>query len=251
MSRSALPRRPRASSLAVALGALLAACGDAPRSGAGDGAAPAAVSPAPRAPVPPPALPGALAPLPAHAGATATAVRVARDTTTFGTGPAWVRLSTGDSLQVADSAFRAWRLGDGALVAWSGLDGAGGFENEGQSLTVLDVATGRRQRVVADYFMIEDVTEVRDGAARALVVHMQDGGRGAVHVAVVDPARGTVFRATNARATANGATIVVDSFEDTDRPATRGDRRTPTRRDTIAVASVAGRGVVTVPRSGP
>ena len=173
-----------------------------------------------------------------------------RDTSTFGVGPAVAMLASGDTVVVSDSAVRAWTLGDGRLVAVSGLDGAGGYENEGQSLTVIDLVTGRRRRVVADYFAIISVQLVADGAAEAVLVQMRDGGLGSLHVTVVDPARGQVFRATNALAQVQGTNILVAGFGDTETPVTARDTRTPLRVDTIAVRTVGTRGLLTVPR-GP
>jgi hypothetical protein len=236
--------------------ALCVACG-----GGGDAARPdsaiATPAAAPRtgdstvAARPAASAPGALAPLPLPAGARATAARVARDTTAYGTGAAWARLAGGDSVRLADSALRVWRVGDGTLVAWSGTDGAGGYENEGQSLTVADLARGTRTRVLADWFTVADVAEARSGEARALLVTMMDGGRGSMHVAVVDPARGTVFRTMNARGAVQGGRIVVESFGDGEEPVTRGDRRTPLRRDTFDPATVATMPVLVVPHSAP
>lgn len=235
--------------------ALCAACGGggdaAPRDAAPPAALPSRTGDSTVATRPAAQSPGALAPLAVPAGARAVAVRVARDTSVYGTGAAWARLAGGDSVRLADSAVRAWRTGDGTLVAWSGTDGAGGFENEGQSLTVADLARGTRTRVLADWFTVTGVEEARRGEARALLVHMMDGGRGSLHVAVVDPARGTVFRATNARGTVAGDRIVVESFGDGEEPVTRTDRRTPLRRDTFDPATVPTMPVVIVPHSAP
>jgi hypothetical protein len=227
---------------------LATACGGGADASRVDSARPGAAT-ATRPPRPAPAGPEDRAPLAPRPGARALRVRLARDTSTFGAGALVATFPGGDSVQVADSAVRAWRLGDGTLVAWSGLDGAGGYEGEGQSLSLLDVATGARRRVLADYFVVRDVTLAQDGTARALVVHMTDGGVGSLHVAVVDPARGTVFRVTNARARVLGPRIVVESFGDGEHPVTMTDPRTPIRRDTLAVAALGAMPVLLVPRT--
>ncbi len=182
-------------------------------------------------------------------GVTARSVVVRRDTTTFGTGRAVATLSTGDTLVLADSAIRAWRLDGGRLVAVSGADGAGGFENEGQSVTVIDLASGHRRRVVADYFAIVLVQLATAGGRDALIVHMRDGGRGSLHVAVADPRRGAVFRMRNALGRIDGPRVLVGSYGDGETPVDFGDRRTPLRVDTIMVASVDTMPLLVVPRA--
>ncbi len=174
---------------------------------------------------------------------------VRRDTSTFGVGPAVVTLASGDTLVVSDSAYRVWKLGTGSLVAVSGLDGAGGYENEGQSLTVIDVATGARRRVLSDYFTIVKVELLESGGRRALLVHMRDGGQGGLHVSVVDPKRGQVFRALHAFGRIAGDRIVVAGFGDGDVPVDFGDKRTPLRVDSLSVATVATLSLLVVPRS--
>ena len=186
----------RAALVLSAAGAVtLGACtgqGDAPVKGQADTTA-AAQRPTAVLPV----MPRQLDAIPARAGAVVSSIAVRRDTSSFSTGRAVVTLSTGDTIVVADSAFRAWKLTAG-LVAVSGLDGAGGYENEGQSLTVIDVVAGTRRRVVADYFQIVRVEAVTVDGRVALLVHMRDGGQGGLHVTIVDPERGAVFRALHA-----------------------------------------------------
>jgi hypothetical protein len=187
--------------------------------------------------------------LASRAGARASSIRVRRDTTSFSIGPAVVTFASGDTLVVSDSALRAWRLGDGQWVAVSGLDGAGGYENEGQSLTLIDVERGTRRRVVSDYFAIIGVTLVEDAGKRALLVSMRDGGVGSLHTTVVDPDRGQVFRATNARADAIPGAIVVRSYGDGETPVTAQDARTPLRIDTIPLTAVDTMGLLVMPRA--
>ncbi len=194
-------------------------------------------------------MPEARTSLPARPGARARRIDVRRDTTTFGTGAAVVTLTSGDTLVVSDSAVGAWSLGDGSIVAVSGLDGAGGYENEGQSLTVIDLPSGARRRVLADYYYIVDVGMVASGADAALLVHMRDGGQGSLHVAVVDPKRGMVFRTRNAVGRIAGNSILVAGYGDSETPVDFGDRRTPLRVDTLTAAGVKSRSLLVVPRS--
>lgn len=44
---------------------------------------------------------------------------------------------------IYDEAYRGWLINDGRDIVFSGRDGAGGFENEGQSLRVYNVATAQ------------------------------------------------------------------------------------------------------------
>ena len=196
-----------------------------------------------------PVMPKQLDPLSARPGATVAGIAVRRDTTSFGVGRAVVTLTSGDTVVVSDSAYRAWSLGKTSLVAVSGLDGAGGYENEGQSLTVIDVAAGTRRRVVADYFPIVRVQLLESDGHRALLVHMRDGGHGSLHVTVVDPSRGQVFRELNALGRIDGMRILVAGYGDGDQAVEFGDRRTPLRVDSLSAAMVAARSLMVVPRS--
>ncbi len=233
--------------LSVAGAVALAACAgksDVPEHGPGDSAAAA------QRPAAVPVMPSQLGALPARAGAEVSSIAVRRDTSSFSTGRAVVTLSTGDTIIVADSAFRAWKVTEG-LVAVSGLDGAGGYENEGQSLTVIDVASGTRRRVLADYFQVVRVQAVTADGRVALLVHMRDGGQGGLHVTIVDPQRGPVFRALHALGRIDGGLVLVSGFGDGDTPVNFGDTRVPLRVDTVSVASVSSRSLLVVPRSSP
>lgn len=205
---------------------------------------------APARPAPVAVMPLQLEALPARPGAVLARVTVRRDTSTFGVGEAVATLASGETVTVSDSAVLAWKLG-GSLLAVSGLDGAGGYENEGQSLTLIDLATGTRRRVVADYFQIVRVELLEAEGKQAVLVHMRDGGQGSLHVTVVDPKRGQVFRETHALGrVANGA-ILVSGYGDGETPVDFGDKRTPLRVDTIAAASVATRPLLVIPRAQP
>ncbi len=194
-------------------------------------------------------MPLELPALTARPNAIVSRIALRRDTTSFGVGPAVVTLSSGDTIVVSDSAYRVWKLG-GSLVAVSGLDGAGGFENEGQSLTVIDLVTGVRRRVVADYFPIVRVELLDVAGRRALLVHMRDGGQGSLHVTVVDPARGQVFRALHALGRIEGGKILVSGFGDGETPVEFGDKRTPLRVDTLPLTALDTMSLKVVPR-GP
>ena len=202
-----------------------------------------------RRPEPVAVMPLQLESLPPRPGVTVSRIVVRRDTTSFGVGPAVVTLASGDTVVVSDSAYRVWQLGPGPLVAFSGLDGAGGFENEGQSLTVVDVTTGARRRVVADYFPIVRVQLLSTGVFQALLIHMRDGGHGSLHVTVVDPKRGQVFRALNALGRIDGDRILVSGYGDSDQAVVFGDKRRPLRVDTLVAAVVDTLSLLVVPRS--
>ena len=86
---------------------------------------------------------------------------------------------------------KAFILDGGKTIAFTGTDGAGGFENEGQSLRLYDVATGKSRKVMAGYNMIDSVKSVKtaDGKS-ALLVAQSDGGLGGDHFSIVDPVQG-------------------------------------------------------------
>jgi hypothetical protein len=108
-------------------------------------------------------------------------------------GPLYVTIG-GRERKIADEAIEAWIIQGGRQVVYSGRDGAGGFENEGQSLRIYDARTGRQRKLMAEYVGITKVTEVTTSKRRtALLVEMEDGGLGASYLAVVDPRRGEVF----------------------------------------------------------
>jgi hypothetical protein len=100
----------------------------------------------------------------------------------------------GTERKIADSAEKAWVLRHGLDVVYSGRDGAGGYENEGQSLYIFNTETGDRRKVMSEYYMVEAVREADTSTGKtALLVEMTDRNIDASHVAVVDPARGEVF----------------------------------------------------------
>ena len=100
----------------------------------------------------------------------------------------------GTEKKITDQAQQAWIINSGRHVVYSSSEGAGGYENEGQSLHLYDVDTGNHKLIMSEYFMVDKVKEVITSTRkRALLVTMADGGLGAEYLAVVDPWRGQVF----------------------------------------------------------
>jgi hypothetical protein len=144
-----------------------------------------------------------------------TAVRVDKGDGIYG--PLFVRIGDGER-KIDVQAQQAWILSGGRNVVYSSSDGAGGYENEGQSLYLYDAITQRRKRIMSQYFMVETVEEVMTSKQkRALLVTMADGGLGASYVAVVDPTRGEVFFRRWARILSRkGDTIVLGRYKEDD-----------------------------------
>jgi hypothetical protein len=106
----------------------------------------------------------------------------------------------GSETRVADRALNAWIIDRGREIVYSGPDGAGGYENEGQSLRLYAPDTGESRKILSEYFAVERVQEVATKSGkRVLLVEMRDSGLGAWHVAVVGPDRGEVFAARKVR----------------------------------------------------
>ncbi len=100
----------------------------------------------------------------------------------------------GKEKKVAEPVIEAWVIDGGRRVAYSMRDGAGGYEDEGESLRVYEARTGKIKKVLSEYYSIDEVTEVKTASGKvALLVKMSDGGLGADYLAVVDPLRGEVF----------------------------------------------------------
>jgi hypothetical protein len=123
-----------------------------------------------------------------------TLIRSARvDKGTDFYGPVYVTINGRES-KIADMAYAVWVIDGGRQVVYSGRDGSGGFENEGQSLRVYNAQTRRTKKVLSEYVGVDDVVEARTtGGKLALIVKMVDGGLGGQYLAVVDPLRGEVF----------------------------------------------------------
>lgn len=141
----------------------------------------------------------------------ATNVRVAmRDQDIYGS--LFVTIA-GTEKKITDQAQQAWIINSGRQVVYSSSEGAGGYENEGQSLHLYDVSTGKHKLIMSQYFMVKTVKEVvTSNKKRALLVTLEDGGLGASYVAVVDPARGEVFFRRWARILENKGDIIVLGF---------------------------------------
>lgn len=106
----------------------------------------------------------------------------------------------GQERKIADDVNDAWLIEGGRKLLYSRRDGAGGFEDEGQSLRTYDARTGKIKKIMSEYVMVDTVTEVKTSRGKtALLVRMTDGGLGGFYLAVVDPARGEVFFTSLAR----------------------------------------------------
>ena len=162
-------------------------------------------------------------------------------------GPLFVTIS-GKERKITEEAQQAWILSGGSYVVYSSSDGAGGYENEGQSLHLYDVRTGKQKRIMSEYFMVETVEEVLTSKKkRALLVTLEDGGLGASYVAVVDPTRGEVFFRRWARMLSRkGDTIVLGRYHegDWDKLMTEGAKVRPYRTERYNLNSLLLRRVI-------
>ena len=153
----------------------------------------------------------------------------------------------GTEKKVTDQAQQAWIINSGRQVVYSSSEGAGGFENEGQSLHLYDVVTGNHKRIMSEYFMVETVKEViTSNKKRALLVTMEDGGLGASYLAVVDPGRGEIFFRRWVRILANkGDTIVLGFYRESDWEALEAGRKVqPYKRERHNLNSLLRRPVI-------
>jgi hypothetical protein len=108
-------------------------------------------------------------------------------------GTVWAVLD-GQQITLGTDAVLAWVLADGRFVAWSGTDGAGGYENEGQSLHLHDTLSGKTHKVMSERYEINRVSSHLLSTGRwALLVEMSDGAVDGDHFAVVNPERGETF----------------------------------------------------------
>ena len=141
----------------------------------------------------------------------ATKVRIAiRDRDIYG---ALFVTIAGTEQKVTDQAQQAWIINGGRHIVYSSDEGAGGYENEGQSLHLYDVDTRNHKRIMSEYFMVQRVREViTSNKRRALLITMEDGGLGASYLAVVDPLRGEVFFRRWVRILANNGDIIILGF---------------------------------------
>lgn len=145
-----------------------------------------------------------------------TAARVAKREDLF-PGPLYVTIG-GEERKIADVAAEAWIIQGGRKVVYSGPDGAGGFEDEGQSLRIYDPVTGRHRKIMSEYVFVTKVIEVMTSTKKlALLVEMADGGLGASYLAVVDPTRGQVFSRDHVRILSRrGDTVVIGHYKEED-----------------------------------
>ena len=139
-------------------------------------------------------------------------------------GPLYAQIGEKD-IRIADQAIAAWILEKGQKIAYSAADGAGGYENEGQSLRIYDVPVGTHRKVLSAYYVIDQVSEFKTkGGNKALLVEMRDGGLGASHLAVVDPRRGQVFLRKQVKLLKRrGDLIVLGRFHESDWERMAGD----------------------------
>ncbi len=138
----------------------------------------------------------------------------------------------GKKRKIADSAYNAWIINDGKEIVYSDSEGAGGFENEGQGLRIYEAAINFTQKIMAEYFPIYAVKEVKlSSGKRLLLVRGHHGGNGDSQFAVVDPKRGEIFYRKHAEVTAiSGDRITLgffygSEFECTNENKAKCDRR--------------------------
>src|SRR5262249_28919725 len=99
----------------------------------------------------------------------ATKFRI-KDPETMAGGPLYVTVG-GQERKIYDQALAAWIINGGQDVVFSGPDGAGGFENEGQSLRIYNVATKATRKVLSEYVAVVALKAVKTGSgAVALLV---------------------------------------------------------------------------------
>ncbi|HXD30848.1 MAG TPA: hypothetical protein VN643_07020 [Pyrinomonadaceae bacterium] len=144
---------------------------------------------------------------------------------------------------VASGVIDVWSIRNGRQVVYSGMDGSGGFENEGQSLRVYDAATGKRRKILSEYFGINKVTEVTTTRNKtALLVDMADGGLGASYLAVVDPDRGEVFFRRWVRVESQqGDNVVIGHYKEDDWDKLNSDQNakiTPYKTESLNLNSI-------------
>jgi hypothetical protein len=100
----------------------------------------------------------------------------------------------GKKQEISENGYLAWIVNDGKALVYSDRDGSGGFENEGQSLKIYDIATGKTRKIMSEYVIVSGITEKRlSNGKTLLLVRLEDGGLGGSYFAVVDPNRGEIF----------------------------------------------------------
>jgi hypothetical protein len=137
-----------------------------------------------------------------------TNARVARNENEM-TGSVYATIG-GKETKIADVGIEVLVIEGGRRMVYSGLDGSGGFENEGQSLYVYDPRTTKKRKVMSEYFIVDKITEVTTSRNKtALLVDLTDGALGASYQAVVDPNRGEVFLRRAAKVISRRGDIIV------------------------------------------
>lgn len=123
----------------------------------------------------------------------ATSFEIKADGSQYDGGELFITVG-GAPRKIYDGAVEAWLISDGREVVFTGTDGAGGYENEGQSLRIYDVATGKTRKIMSHYYYVTGLSafKLKNGQT-ALLVRLEDGGLGGSYFAVVDPRRGEVF----------------------------------------------------------
>ena len=145
-----------------------------------------------------------------------TSARVARDENKM-TGAVYATIG-GKEKEIAEAGIEVLVIEGGRRVVYSGLDGSGGFENEGQSLYVYDPRTNKKRKILSEYFIVDKITEVTTSRKKtALLVDFGDGALGASYQAVVDPNRGEVFFRRWAKVISRrGDIIVIGRYKEDD-----------------------------------
>lgn len=155
----------------------------------------------------------------------------------------------GRERKIVETVVGAWSIQGGRKIVYSNRDGAGGYENEGMSLYVYDVGTGKQRKVMSEYYMVDKVTEATTSLGKtALLVEMSDGGLGASYTAIVDPNRGEVFfrRFTKILSHA-GDRVVLGHYTENDWSEMVENNNTsikPRRTERINLNAVLRRGVI-------
>lgn len=161
---------------------------------------------------------------PSAARAKASGFRIDESGTSRG-GKLYITVA-GRERKIYNEAFDAWLVNDGRDVVFSSHDGAGGFENEGQSLRIYNVATRAVRKILSEIVGINAVQEVKTSTGKTvLLVAMSDGGLGGSYFAVVDPKRGEVFFRRWAEVTAiNGDNVTLAMYRADDFEAINDER---------------------------
>lgn len=161
---------------------------------------------------------------PPAARARASSLRI-DDSGTYRGGKLFIMVA-GRERKIYNEAFDAWLVNDGRDVVFSSHDGAGGFENEGQSLRIYNVGTRAVRKILSETVGINAVQEVKTSTGKTvLLVAMSDGGLGGSYFAVVDPKRGEVFFRQWAEVTAiNGDNVTLAMYRADDFEAINDER---------------------------